>query len=140
MTTNAEPYSRPGRRRILLILPVALALLIAAVPSKVRADADIEAQETDETINKTVKDLRDDQRKSEKVDSNLKRLESQHRETEFQKRTGAPFRSERSLRHDLRRNEAQQGWQKSEGRRLDYERQRQQLKLQSESQEWRRNR
>lgn len=130
-----------GRRRSLwmaLFLP--LVLTVAVASSAVRADTDVEAEETDETINKTVKTLRDDQRKSEAATSNLKRLESQNRETQFRKRTGTSFKSNRSLRHDLRRNEAQQGWQKSESRRLDYEVQRQQRELRSQTQEWRRAR
>jgi len=57
----------------------------------------------------------------EKAKSRLEALKRQHQELEFQKRTDAPFTSERSLRHQLRRNEAQQGWQKSEQRRLEYE-------------------
>jgi len=56
----------------------------------------------------------------------LETLKRQHDELEFKKRTNAPFSSERSLRHELRRNEAQQGWEKSEQRRLEYEQLRQQ--------------
>jgi hypothetical protein len=129
-----------GRWPVLsFVLPLA-ALLLAATPPAAWADTDIEAEETDETINSEVRALRQDQREEEKVRSKLDRLQQQHRETQFRKRTGAPFRSERSLRHDLRSNEARQGWQKSEGRRLDYEIRRQQNSIGSRSRDFRRNR
>jgi hypothetical protein len=57
----------------------------------------------------------------EKAKSRLEALKRQHEDLEFKKRTKAPFTSDRSLRHQLRRNEAQQGWEKSEQRRLEYE-------------------
>ncbi len=53
--------------------------------------------------------------------SRLDSLQRQHDDLEFKKRTKEPFTSDRSLRHQLRRNEAQQGWEKSEQRRLEYE-------------------
>lgn len=63
----------------------------------------------------------------EKAKRRLETLKRQHEELQFQKRTKEPFTSDRSLRHQLRRNEAQQGWQKGEQRRQEYEQQRQQL-------------
>ena len=111
---------------------------LAATPA--HADTELEAEETDETINKTVKSLRETERKAEKSQSNLKRLESRHRDTQFQKRTGTPFRSDRTLRHDLRRNEARQGWEKHENRRLEHSIQKRQRELRSQTDTWRRAR
>ena len=112
------------------------ALVAAAMP--VRAESDIEAERTDETIEKTVKTLKNNERSNEKVRTKLKTLEQQHNELEFRRRTGAPFQSERSLRHDLRRNEQQQSWEKREDRRLDYQIQRNKTDLRNQLQEWRR--
>jgi hypothetical protein len=112
----------------------------AVIPAPVRAEGDVEAERTDENIENSVKSLRKDQREDEKVQSRLKALQRQKEETEFRKRTGDAFRSERSLRHDLRRNEAQQGWQKSEDRRLDYEIRRQQQDIRNQTQDWQRSR
>jgi len=137
MKANARNRKWSPRVGLSAALPIA-ALLLAAMPPAARADADIEAEETDETINREVKILRQDKLKEEKARSNLERLQEQHRETDFQKRTKTPFQSERSLRHDLRRNEAQQGWQKSEGRRLDYEIRRRQNTIDSQSRDFRR--
>lgn len=120
-------------------MPLA-ALLLAATPPVAWADTDIEAEETDESINSAVKALRQDQHEEAEVRQKLDRLEQQNRDLQFQKRTGAPFRSERSLRNDLRRNEAQQGWEKSESRRLDYEIRRQQRSIDAQSREFRRAR
>jgi predicted RNase H-like nuclease (RuvC/YqgF family) len=122
-----------------------LALLIAGTavmhaPAPARAEEDIEAQEKDEDINRAVKSLNKKQREDEKVQSRLKALQQQQQETEFRRRTGDPFKSERSLRHDLRRNEAQQGWQKQEDRRLDYEIRRQQQEIQNQTRDWQRSR
>jgi len=122
-----------------LIASLLIAAFMAGTSVPAWADGDIEAEETDETINNAVKSLRQDQREEEKAKSRLDALQRQHRETEFRKRTGAPFTSERSLRHDLRRNEAQQGWQKGESRRLEYETRRQQLDIRNQSRDWRRS-
>ena len=141
-------YAMTGFSSAYALLPqrvaLALALMLAGAatalsPASVRAE-NIEAQERDETINNSVKTLKEDEREEEKVQSRLKALQREKAETEFRKRTGDPFRSERSLRHDLRRNEAQQGWQKREDRRLDYEIRRQQLEIQNQSRDWQRAR
>lgn len=60
-------------------------------------------------------------RKESEADARIKALQQQHKDLEFQKRTKQPFTSDRSLRHQLRRNEQRQGWEKSEQRRLEYE-------------------
>jgi hypothetical protein len=112
--------------------------VVLAPLAPARADRDIQAEETDETINKTVKSLNRTERGDEKTRSNLKGLEQQHDELEFRRRTGAPFRSERAIRNDLRRNELDQGWEKREGRRLDFEITRQKNDLRNQTNEWQR--
>lgn len=120
----------------LLLLFGASAILAPMAPA--RADRDIQAEETDETINNTVKSLNRTERSDEKTRSRLKVLEQQHDELEFRRRTGASFRSKRAIRNDLNRNELRQGWEKREGRRLDYEITRQKNDLRNQTNEWRR--
>ena len=112
----------------------ALALPIAAA----RAESDVQAERTDEGIENTVKSLKRTERSDEKVRTKLKTLEQQHEELEFRRRTGSSRSSERSLRHDLRRNEQQQSWEKREDRRLDYQIQRQKQDYRNQLQDWRR--
>lgn len=112
------------------------ALTLPAV--SLRAESDIEAEKTDEAIENAVKSLKGDEREKAKAASRLKALEQQHEALDFRKRTKQPFRSERSLRQDLRRNEAQQGWQKQEDRRLDFETRRQQQEIRNQTEAWRR--
>lgn len=119
-----------------LLLFGVFAVLAPLAPA--RADRDIQAEETDETINNTVKSLNRTERSDEKTRSRLKGLEQQHDELEFRRRTGVPFRSERAIRNDLRRNELDQGWEKREGRRLDFEITRQKNDLRNQTNEWQR--
>lgn len=120
----------------LLLLFGASAVFAPIVPA--RADRDIQAEETDETINNTVKSLNRTERSDEKTRSRLKVLEQRHDELEFRRRTGVPFRSERAIRNDLNRNELRQGWEKREGRRLDYEITRQKNDLRNQTNDWQR--
>jgi septal ring factor EnvC (AmiA/AmiB activator) len=110
--------------------------LAAAGP--VRAESDIQAERTDEGIESTVKSLKQSERSNEKVRAKLKSLEQQHDELELRRRTGSSRSPERSIRHDLRRNEQQQSWEKREDRRLDYEIQRQKQNYRNQLQDWRR--
>ncbi len=111
-------------------------LTVPAAP--LRAESDLQAEETDETINKEIQSLRQDRRLDAKGRARLKALEQQHQQLEFKRRTKAPFRSERDLRHDLKRNDAQQGWQKGENSRLDFETRRQQQDIRNQTENWRR--
>lgn len=122
----------------LLVLAGALAILAPSAPA--RAERDIQAEETDETINNTVKSLNRAERGDEKVRAKQKVLEQQHDELEFRRRTGAPFRSQREIRNDLRQNEARQGWEKSEGRRLEFEITREKNDLRNQTNDWQRRR
>ncbi len=119
-----------------MVLFGAMAVLAPLAPA--RADRDIQAEETDETINNTVKSLNNTERSEGKNRVKQKVLEQQHDELEFRRRTGEPFRSQRELRNDLRQNEVRQGWEKSEGSRLDYEITRQKNDLRNQTYEWRR--
>lgn len=120
----------------LLLLFGASAILAPMAPA--HAERDIQAEETDETINNTVKSLNRTERSDEKTRSRLKVLEQQHDELEFRRRTGASFRSERAIRNDLNRNKLRQGWEKREGRRLDYEITRQKNDLRNQTNDWQR--
>lgn len=126
-------------RGIRLLAPLGLVALLAA-PLPALAQGDIEAEATDEQIGRATKALRADEHESEKVKKRLEDLKRQNEDLDFKRRTKAPFRSERSLRHDLRTNEAQQGWQKHEERRLEYELRRQEQEIRNRTQDWRRSR
>lgn len=62
----------------------------------------------------------------EKIDETLRRLQRQRERLDELKRTEHPFHSERKLRHQMRRNEAEQRWLKHERERLEHERRREQ--------------
>jgi hypothetical protein len=136
MTTKSRASLR--FRPVLALLGAALLhIAVLTLPAPVHAERDLEAEETDETINKEVQSLRQDQRLDAKGRARLKALEQQHQQLEFKKRTGTPFRSERDLRHDLKRNDAQQGWQKGENSRMDFETRRQQQDIRNQTESWR---
>lgn len=113
---------RRGRGAVAGLL---LALTAAIAVSPVRADMGAEPEATDAPAGRSIEAPSPDAREAAKSKKRLETLQRQHEELEFKKRTKAPFTSERSLRHQLRRNEAQQGWEKSEQRRLEYEQLRQ---------------
>jgi len=100
---------------------VVLAGTAALLATPVRAEGDVEGETTDKAPGPAPAMPQRDAPADEKTKSRLEALQRQHEDLEFKKRTKAPFTSERSLRHQLRRNEAQQGWEKSEQRRLEYE-------------------
>ena len=64
------------------------------------------------------------QREAERVGKVLRRFEREHERLEELKRTQHPFYSERELRHQLRRNEAERSWYKHEHSRIEHERRR----------------
>jgi len=109
-----------------------LALLVLSGPApwqapSARAQTGSEAGASGEAAGNETKAIERDAQAREKAKRRLEALKRQHEELDFKKRTKAPFTSERSLRHEMRRNEAQQGWEKSEKRRLEYEQQRREL-------------
>jgi len=57
----------------------------------------------------------------ERTQENLRHLERQHERLDELKRTGHPFHSERKLRHELRRNEADQRGLKYDRDRIEHE-------------------
>ena len=102
-------------------------LTLPATP--LRAESDLEAESTNENLKRDVQKLQNDQRAKENAQQHLRTLQQQHNDLEFRKRTIDPFRSKRALRHDLRKNEAQQGWQKYESNRLDFQTRQQQMNI-----------
>lgn len=133
----------PGRSRSVTIIGLAAVLLahvaVLTLPATpLRAESDLQAEETDENINRAVKSLKDDEREKAKAQGRLKALQQQHKALELKKRTKPPFRSERDLRHDLKRNDAQQGWQKREANRLEFESRQQQQDINNQIETWRR--
>jgi hypothetical protein len=112
--------------------------VLALPAAPLRAESDLQAEETDETINRAVKNQQNKAREAAKAQDNLKSLQQQHNELEFRKRTVDPFRSKRALRNDLRTNEAQQGWQQREADRLDFQNRMQQQNINNQIEAWRR--
>lgn len=98
------------------------ALLMAGLMASVEpALADMDPYDFEETVEAEKKALRRDERARERIDAKQEQLQHERSELKFQKRTKAPFKSQRTLRNELRSNKAQQGWEKRESRRLDYE-------------------
>jgi hypothetical protein len=119
MLKTRSSLDRHMRRAAIGLL--ALAGAVAMQATAVYAEGETPVAPADETPAAPQREAPAD----EKAKSRLEALQRQHDDLEFQKRTKAPFTSEQSLRHQLRRNEAQQGWQKGEQRRLEYEQLRQ---------------
>lgn len=61
-----------------------------------------------------------DQRRKGAIQERQRRLMDERQSLKFQKRTKHPFKVERLLRRDIRRNEQRQNWNKSEIRRLEH--------------------
>ncbi|MGD8809178.1 MAG: hypothetical protein PVG24_06210 [Gammaproteobacteria bacterium] len=120
---HEEPtiYGRGGRHTVAGIL-LALSVAVALPPAVARADMDVDPTSDDERAGRSIEVPPSEVRESSKSKSRLDALRRQHDELQFKKRTKQSFTSDRSLRHQLRRNEERQGWEKSEQRRLEYER------------------
>ncbi len=100
-----------------MIYAVLLTLGVAAVPSY--ADVDDEDDVPATTELKKQENERDVGRKGA-IQDRQRRLRSEQRTLKFEKRTKHPFRVERTLRRDIRRNEQRQNWNKGEIRRLEH--------------------
>ena len=61
-----------------------------------------------------------EQRRKGAIEDRQRRLKDQRQSLKFQKRTKHPFKVERLLRRDIRRNEQRQNWNKGEIRRLEH--------------------
>ena len=68
--------------------------------------------------------LKHKQHNAEKIENMLRRFDRERERLKELKRTQHPFYSERELRHQLRRNEAERRWYKHERDRLEHERRR----------------
>ena len=139
MEPSSDTEVSPGGRRTdgargrvcryrLVMLTFAAALLLVARPMPVVADVeDFDAIE--EEVDSRERFLKRDIQRSEKANRNVETLKRERSELQFRKRTKHPFRPERLLRNDIRRNELRQGAAKAESRRLDYKVRRQQRTL-----------
>jgi hypothetical protein len=113
---RAKLISYRRRLRYGVVGLVVLAGTAALLATPVRAEGDVEGEKAPAQAPAAPQPDAD-----AKAKSKLEALQRQHDDLEFRKRTKAPFTSDRSLRHQLRRNETRQGWEKSEQRRLEYE-------------------
>lgn len=96
----------------------ALITLIGLMPAcAIRADT--AAEESDRAPAGVVSP--DGARKLERVQKDLRRLEQRHEQLEELQRTRDPFHSGPKLRHDLRRNEAEQRWLKYQRDRIEHD-------------------
>lgn len=100
---------------------VALAVLLAVelFPGPSFADVDDE-NDVPATTELEKKENDRDLRRKGAIQDRQRRLKSDRQSLKFEKRTKHPFKSERTLRRDIRRNEQRQNWNKSEIRRLEH--------------------
>ena len=105
---------------------VVTGLLAANAPVR----ADMESGDAEEVREAEEKVLKRDERDLERARAKERDLRRERTEIKADQRTNPPFKSQRTLRNELRTNEAKQGWQKRETRRLDYEVRRRQRNLQ----------
>lgn len=110
------------------MLALGIAVLLAPLP--LRADTEPPQPRLNEVIESTRGDLRNTQRKLGRVETRQRELERRQRDLQEMRRMGHPFHSERSLRHDIERNDQRNRWETREQRRLQFESQRQSRELQ----------
>lgn len=101
----------------LMAFAVLIAMGITAGTSYADVDDEDDVPATTE-LQKKEKD-RDVLRKGA-IKDRQRRLKSERQTLKFEKRTKHPFKVERTLRRDVRRNEQRQNWNKSEIRRLEH--------------------
>jgi len=108
---------RPRRGRVFMAFAFLLAIGVA--PASSYADVDDEDDVPATTELKKKENERDVRRKGA-IRDRQRRLKSERQILKFEKRTKHPFRVERTLRRDIRRNEQRQNWNKGEIRRLEH--------------------
>jgi len=110
---------RPSDRwRAPVVIVAVLAFgLLAADTSHADVDDENDVPATTELKEKTNER---EQRRKGAIEDRQRRLKDQRQSLKFQKRTKHPFKVERLLRRDIRRNEQRQNWNKGEIRRLEH--------------------
>ena len=112
-----------GTKRSLGRLRIAALVALAALAAGLPAAAEMPGDESDD-IEAGAMLPAPDRGAAERVRERLRRLERARERLDELKRTEHPFHSERSLRHRMRRNEAEQRRLKHERDRLEHERRR----------------
>ncbi len=92
-------------------------MAVVAVPSYADVDDEDDVPATTELQKK--ENERGVRRKGV-IQDRQRRLKSERRTLKFEKRTKHPFRVQRTLRQDIRRNEQRQNWNNGELRRLEH--------------------
>lgn len=111
----AKTAARCGR------FAMALAVLIALGGTAGPAYADVDDEDDVPATTELFKKENDrDLRRKGAIQEQQRRLKSERQTLKFEKRTKHPFRVDRTLRRDIRRNEQRQNWNKSEIRRLEH--------------------
>lgn len=110
---------RPRYRRFAPV--VVLAVLAFGLLAAGTAYADVDDEnDVPATIELKEKTSEREQRRKGGIEDRQRRLKDQRQSLKFQKRTNHPFKVERLLRRDIRRNEQRQNWNKGEIRRLEH--------------------
>lgn len=121
MTTQSliPAVKRPNYRWCapVVVLAVLAFGLLAAGTSHADVDDENDVPATTELKEKTNER---EQRRKGAIEDRQRRLKDQRQSLKFQKRTKHPFKVERLLRRDIRRNEQRQNWNKGEIRRLEH--------------------
>lgn len=107
-----------ARARIMRNLWILAFAVLAALSPAYEALAESPGRESDHVGGASGND---DSRALERTQENLRHLERQYERLDELKRQQHPFHSERKLRHELRRNEADQRWLKHERDRIEHE-------------------
>jgi hypothetical protein len=110
---------RPSYRRCgpVVVLAVLAFGLLAAGAARADVDDENDVPATTELKEKTNER---EQRRKGGIEDRQRRLKDERQSLKFQKRTKHPFKVERLLRRDIRRNEQRQNWNKGEIRRLEH--------------------
>ncbi len=109
---------KPTRLGCILVAVVAV-IMTGAVAGPSFADVDDE-DDVPATTELQKKEKDRDARRKGAIQDRQRRLENERQTLKFEKRTKHPFKVERTLRRDIRRNEQRQNWNKSEIRRLEH--------------------
>lgn len=100
-------------------MTVAILIVAGAVAGPSYGDVDDE-DDVPATTELQKKEKDRDVRRKGAIEDRQRRLKSERQNLKFEKRTKHPFKVERTLRRDIRRNEQRQNWNKSEIRRLEH--------------------
>lgn len=114
ISSAQKPFSYPAVRIAFVVL-MAIGLFASAAYADVDDENDVPA-----TTELEKKENDRDLRRKGAIQDRQRRLKSDRQSLKFEKRTKHPFKADRTLRRDIRRNEQRQNWNKGEIRKLEH--------------------